>query len=151
MKKFQEYIKEGIVRKRTPNRQRAISLMEESDKKKAFLDISMKSIPKAAFEEQPFGGSSNFIADYCYDIIMELLRAKMVLEGLNAGNSHEAEVSYMLMLGFTEEDAKTMDELRYYRNGIKYYGTILDMEYALKALQFMQKVSPRLRMLILET
>jgi len=144
MKKFQEYIKEGIVRKRTPNRQRAISLMEESDKKKAFLDISMKSIPKDKM-------SSNFIADYCYDIIMELLRAKMVLEGLNAGNSHEAEVSYMLMLGFTEEDAKTMDELRYYRNGIKYYGTILDMEYALKALQFMQKVSPRLRMLILET
>jgi HEPN domain-containing protein len=30
--------------------------------------------------------------------------------------------------------------LRYYRNGIKYYGTILNKEYAEKVLKFMEKM-----------
>jgi hypothetical protein len=83
--------------------------------------------------------NANFIADYCYDILMEIIRAKMFLDGYNANNSHEAEVSYLRTLGFSEADVAFMDELRYYRNGIKYYGTILDKNYADKVLAFMSK------------
>ena len=89
--------------------------------------------------------NANFIVDYCYDIIMEHMRAKMFIDGYNAGNSHEAEVSYMIILGFSESDTRFMDELRYFRNGIKYYGTILDNEYAKKVLQFMNRLYPKIK------
>ena len=83
--------------------------------------------------------NANFIIDYCYDILMEIIRAKMFIEGYNSDNSHEAEISYLKVLGFSEADLTFMDELRYYRNGIKYYGTILDKDYAEKVLVFMNK------------
>jgi hypothetical protein len=70
---------------------------------------------------------------------MEILRAKMFLEGYNASGSHEAEISYLSVLGFSEADLVFMDEIRYYRNGIKYYGTILDNRYAEKVYTFMNK------------
>jgi len=72
----------------------------------------------------------------------------MFIDGYNAGNSHDAEVSYMKNLSFAESEIIFMDELRYYRNGIKYYGTMLDMEYAQKVLQYTHLLFPRLRKLI---
>ncbi len=33
----------------------------------------------------------------------------------------------MIFIGFSEVDTRFMDDLRYYRNGIKYYGTILSI------------------------
>jgi hypothetical protein len=75
---------------------------------------------------------------------MELVRAKMFLDGYNAGNSHEAEVSYMTIIGFSETDAKYMDEIRYYRNGTKYYGTMLNNEYTENVIKFLNKIYPKL-------
>ena len=141
LRKFEEYIKDRIVRKQTPNRHRALSLIKESQEKEDFLEVSLKTIPE---EEM----SANFIVDYCYDIVMELLRARMFMDGYNAGNSHEAEVSYMIVLGFSEADANFMDEIRYYRNGTKYYGTILDMEYADKVKEFTGRISSKLKEII---
>ncbi len=132
MKKFEEFIKKGIVNKQTPNKNRALSLIKEAEEKKAFLNLSLNSIPKEKM-------NANFIIDYCYDILMEIIRAKMFIEGYNSDNSHEAEISYLKVLGFSEADLTFMDELRYYRNGIKYYGTILDKDYAEKVLVFMNK------------
>jgi hypothetical protein len=75
---------------------------------------------------------------------MELIRAKMFLDGYNTSSSHEAEVSYMKILEFKDSDIKHMDELRYYRNGTKYYGTILNLEYAQKTIEFMNRIYPAL-------
>ncbi|HLD55686.1 MAG TPA: hypothetical protein VJB35_05490 [Candidatus Nanoarchaeia archaeon] len=141
MKKFEEFIKNGIVNKQSPNKNRALALIKEAEEKKIFLDLSLSSIPKDKM-------NANFIIDYCYDILMEILRAKMFLEGYNAGNSHEAEVAYLKVLGFSEADVTFMDELRYYRNGTKYYGTILDKAYAEKSLIFMNKNYPKIKRLI---
>src|SRR3989344_9544195 len=138
LRKFEEFLKDGTVKKQTSNLQRALSLVKESEIKKNFLDVSMQNIPKDKM-------NANFIVDYCYDVIMELLRAKMFIDGYNAGNSHEAEVSYMVVIGFSQEDTRFMNELRYYRNGTKYYGTILEMEYARKSLRFLDNVYPKLR------
>lgn len=91
--------------------------------------------------------NANFIVDYCYDVIMELIRAKMLIDGYNPGNSHGAEVSYMEIIGFLEPEIRFIDDVRYYRNGIKYYGTIIDMEYAEKVREFMEKAYPRLKVL----
>ncbi len=138
MKTFEEFTAKGIVRKQTPNLERAHALVNEAEKKKAFLEIALKNIP----DEQI---SPNFIVESCYDILLELIRAKMFIDGFNSGNSHEAEVSYTRLLGVDENDVRFLDELRYFRNGIKYYGRILDKEYATKILKFMNRVYPLLR------
>ncbi|MBN2142181.1 hypothetical protein JW711_02525 [Candidatus Woesearchaeota archaeon] len=55
------------------------------------------------------------------------------------------EVAYLNNLSWNEADIKFMDELRYYRNGIKYYGKILDEEYARQALDFLKRNYPLLK------
>jgi hypothetical protein len=138
---FDEFMRSGKAKRQTPNRQRAISLAKEAKDKKEFLGISIASIP-------PQKMNPNFIVDSCYDIMLEMIRAKMLLDGFNAGSSHEAEVSYMERLGFPETEISFMDEVRYYRNGTKYYGTILSTEYANKVLSFMRRVYPKLSAMV---
>jgi len=136
VKEFKEFIVSGIVKKQSINKSRAESLVNEAEEKRAFLEIAMKSIPEEKM-------NPNFVIDSCYDIIMELVRARLFLAGFNSG-SHEAEVSYMRELGFPEADVRFADELRYNRNGIKYYGTSHDIEYAKKVLGFMKRLHPLL-------
>ena len=137
LRRFVEFVNLGVVRKQTPNRQRAASLVKESESKREFLRAAMRSIPSDKM-------NPNFIAESCYDILMELIRAKMFLDGFNSKGSHEAEVSYMENMGFSVADMRFMDELRYNRNGIKYYGTMLNKEYAAKVLAFLNKTYPRI-------
>ncbi|MBS3138236.1 hypothetical protein J4207_00860, partial [Candidatus Woesearchaeota archaeon] len=89
---------------------------------------------------------ANDFVKSCYDIMMELLRAKMLLNGYNASGigAHEAEVAYMRLLGFEEKDVQFADQIRFFRNGMLYYGTILDKEYAEKVLLFLEKVRKQL-------
>lgn len=141
LKGFEEFIKLGKVKRQTPNAHRALSIAKEVEGKRDFLDVSLKNIPTDKM-------NPNFIVDSCYDILMELIRAKMLLDGYNSGSSHEAEVSYMRNLGFSEFDIRFMDDLRYYRNGTKYYGTILTKEYADEVLKFMKKIYPKIKDLI---
>lgn len=130
---FDEFVKENVVKKQPPNKYRAISLVEEAKQKKKFLERTLKSIPADEM-------NANVIIEISYDIILELLRAKMFLAGYNSINSHEAEVSYMRVLGFSEHDVIFTDELRYYRNGIKYYGKKFTMEYANKVVQYLERI-----------
>lgn len=141
LKKFEEYIKLGIVKQQTPNRARAKSLVKEAEDKKKFLQTAITIIPSEKMH-------SNFIVDSCYDTIIELIRAKMFIDGFNSKTSHEAEVSYMQRINFSEYETKFMDELRYNRNGIKYYGSQLSKGYAEKVLDFLNKVYPKLKEII---
>ena len=72
---------------------------------------------------------------------MELIRAKMLLAGYNAAGfgAHKAEVSFMRVLGFDEKEVQFADQMRFFRNGIVYYGTSLDAEYAQKVIEFTKK------------
>lgn len=138
LRNFEEFLKEGYVKKQTPNRQRALSLIKEAEEKKRFLEISIKNIPEGEM-------NANFVVESCYDILMELVRAKMFLDGYNSSNSHEAEVAYLRILGMAENDVRFVNEIRYYRNGIKYYGTILNKEYSGKVLDFMNMFYPKVK------
>jgi len=138
MKDFNEFLKEGIVRKHSPNAQRALSLFKEANEKKEFLEFTLKNTPTERM-------LPNFIIEYCYDIMLETLRARMLLNGFSSGNSHEAEVAYSISIGFTKQEAQFLDQIRYNRNGIKYYGKILDKEYAGNVLKFFKKVYPLLK------
>jgi hypothetical protein len=113
LKDFDEFVKLGIVRKQTFDKQRAESLILESKNKLRFFE---KLKDKLGFDEL----NPNFVVEICYDVLIQKIRAIMLLRGYKS-ESHEAEVSYLRILGVSESDVDFMNNLRYFRNGIKYY------------------------------
>ncbi len=134
IKKFEDFINEGTVKRQTPNKSRAEFLLKESEKDYSFL---LELLDKIGLTDD----NANSFIKSCYDILMETVRARMLLEGYNASGygAHEAEVAYLNVLGFDEEDIRFADKMRYFRNGMLYYGTILDKEYAEKVIAFTKK------------
>ncbi|MBS3098906.1 hypothetical protein J4462_01705 [Candidatus Pacearchaeota archaeon] len=140
IKDFKEYLSHGIAKKVKPDSERAKSLLQIANKKINFLN---KSIDNLGVNDE----NANEYAEYCYDILMALIRAKMLLDGYNASGlgAHEAEASYARILAFEEKDIQFLDQLRYFRNGILYYGTILDKEYSDKVIIFMRNNYSKLK------
>ena len=143
VKSFEEFIKEGIVKKISPDKQRAENLFLESQRKFSLLQ---KTIKNMGIDDN----NANDYVEYCYDILIFLLRARMLANGYYASGlgAHEAEVSYLKVLGFPESEIGFTDELRYFRNGILYYGASLDREYEEKVIAFTKKNYPKLRKLV---
>jgi hypothetical protein len=140
IKAFNEFVREGIIKKQTPDRSRAEFLIEESEiNYNVFLEI----LKKIKITDK----NANSMIKLMYDILMGVIRAKMLLDGYNATGqgAHEAEISYLRVLGFSENEVQFADQLRYYRNGMLYYGTILDREYAENVLEFLNRIYPVLR------
>lgn len=140
MKDFKEYLEDGTVKKVTPDKQRAENLMQESESKYYFLS---KMIEKLGIDDE---NANNFI-EFCYNIIMYRIRAIMLEQGFSSSGlgAHEAEVAFAARLGFSEKDVRILDQLRYFRNGILYYGKKFDKEYAKKIIQFTRKAIKRLK------
>ncbi len=142
-KSFHDFIKEGIIKKITPNKERAKSLVDESERKTHSLN---EQIEKIGVKNE----NANDYVEYCYDIIMYLIRAKLFTEGYSSSGygAHEAEVSYLEVLGFDESDVQFTDQMRYFRNGVLYYGTSLDAEYAKKCIEFSRAICNKLRQIL---
>ena len=143
LKAFSEYIKEGIVKKIKPDFQRAESLKQTAERKRNSLNVNIQKV--GIMDE-----NANDYIEYGYDILAILIRAKMLIDGFNASGigAHEAEVSYLRALGFNETEVQFVDQMRYFRNGILYYGTLLDKEYAEKVFVFLNKIYPKLKSII---
>ena len=143
IRKFDEFLRENTVKKQSIDKPRAEFLIKESENSYNNL---LEMIQKIKVNNT---NANNFVKS-CYDILMELIRAKMLLEGYNASGfgAHESEVSYMRVLGFDERDVQFADQIRFFRNGILYYGTILDKAYAEKVINFTKRVYSRLKQLI---
>ena len=137
---FEEFIEENIAKRQYPDKSRAKFLIEESENSYENL---LEMIEKLKITDD----NANMFVKACYDILMELIRAKMLLEGYNASGSgaHEAEVAYMRNLGFSEHDVQFADQLRFFRNGMLYYGTMLEKNYAEKTIEFTKKKYLKLR------
>ena len=140
VREFESFIREGVAVRRSPDYNRAKSLAMESEDSYRFL---MDIVEKMGVKES---NANNIIKD-AYDVIMELVRAKMLIVGFDASGqgAHEAEVSYMRNLGFSEGDVRFADQLRYFRNGITYYGKKFDKVYAENVLKFLEKARAKLR------
>lgn len=140
MKDFNNFVKRKIVKIQKSDSSRAEFLIKEADKGYASLQ---EMISKIGINEN----NANLYIKMCYDLIMEPIRAKMLLDGYNASGqgAHEAEIAYLKMLNFKEEDIKFADEIRFFRNSIVYYGTILDKEYAEKVMEFTKKMYKQLK------
>jgi hypothetical protein len=135
MKTFEEYVEEGIVRKISPDPNRAKNLKLEAQRKYELLLVNSK---KLGINDT----NANDFVEYCYNIIMFLIRAKLFEEGYTSSGqgAHEAEVAYTQKIGFLEAQIRFLDELRYFRNGILYYGKRFDAEYAQKVIEFTKKI-----------
>ncbi len=142
LKTFNEYINEGTARKQSPDKHRARSLINESEDS---YKILLSFIKKMGLNDN----NANHVIKNAYDIIMELIRAKMLLDGFTTTGkgAHEAEVSYMAKIGFSNKDVDFANDLRYFRNGIMYYGKKFDKAYAEKIMDFLKRIYPSLRKL----
>ena len=138
-KSFEEYVRQGVIKKSSVNRPRAEFLINESQKALKGLN---KRITVMGIDED----NANSIVKDCYDIIMERIRAKLLLAGYNSSGqcAHEAEVSYLKTLQFSDKDISFLNDLRYFRNSVTYYGKILTVEYVRKVVEFTQKIYPQL-------
>ena len=143
VKSFEEYIQTGVMKQVTINNERARSLSSESARK---LGSLKESLEKIGIKKE---NANDYVED-CYDILMYLLRAKLYQEGYSSSGmgAHEAEVSYLRILGFSEKEFYFMDQLRYFRNGILYYGIRLDSEYAEKVIEFTYNIYPKLKKIV---
>lgn len=142
-KEFEFYIEASIARKCSPDKPRAEFLIRESQNS---MEGLRERIEKIGINNK----NANSIIKDCYDIMMELIRARLLLSGYNASGqyAHEAEVSYLMKLEFPESEVLFLNELRYFRNAITYYGKILDKEYAEKVFEFMNMIYPKLIKLV---
>ena len=137
---FEEYVKRKVLRKKFPDVNRAKSLLEVSSA--SFEDL---------FERIKLMGLTprnvNSIITSAYEVLMEGLRARLLLEGYSAsGNgAHEAEVASLLKFGFSYSHVSFLNGLRNFRNGIFYYGKTFDLDYASKVLSFLNEVYPKLK------
>tara|TARA_Y100000296_G_C5172602_1_gene258127 strand:- start:1546 stop:1998 length:453 start_codon:yes stop_codon:yes gene_type:complete len=138
-KEFEYYLKKGVIRKSSQNKPRAKFLIKESE-------ISLEGLKERIKIIGINDKNANSIIKDCYDIIMELIRAKLFLEGYNSSGSyaHEAEISYLKKVKFKESEIFFLNELRYFRNSVTYYGKILDKEYAGKVFDFLNKIHSKL-------
>ncbi len=135
VRSFEEFIKEGIIKKISPDRQRAENLFLESERKFSLLQ---KTIKNMGIDDN----NANDYVEYCYNIIMFLLRAKMLEQGYTGSGqgAHEAEVAFARNIDFSESEVQFLDQLRYFRNGILYYGKRFDKEYANQTIKFTKKI-----------
>ncbi|MBS3116570.1 hypothetical protein J4421_03145 [Candidatus Woesearchaeota archaeon] len=140
IRKFEEFVKERVVKKQSIDKSRAEFLFKESENSYNYLLEKIRLMKISDINANDFVKS-------CYDILMELIRAKMLLNGYNASGVgwHEAEVSYLRILGFVEKDVQFADQIRFFRNGMLYYGTILDKEYAEIVIEFTKRIYSKLK------
>ncbi len=77
IRNFEEFIKENIVKKQSIDKSRAEFLIKESENSYKNL---LEMLQKIKLSDN---NANNFLKS-CYDILMELIRAKMLLERYNA-------------------------------------------------------------------
>ena len=142
LRSFDEFLTLGIVRKTFCDKLRAKSLVEEATKRELFLSELGKKLNLS-------DSNANYFIEASYDILIELIRAKLFSDGFNvsAQGNHEAEVTYLQKLGFLESEVRFMNDLRYFRNGILYYGKSYGSEYGKNVLGFLNSMYPQLKKL----
>lgn len=140
MKLFEEYVGECIVYKTTPDLERAKNLILQAERKMRSL---LENLKKVGITED----NTNDYVEACYDILMFLVRAELYLKGYVAcgQGAHEAEVAFARNMSVVESDLLFLDRMRYFRNGMLYYGTIVDSEYVEKVIVFTKRLYNQLK------
>ncbi len=134
MRTFKEFVGQGIVKRRKKDEARARSLVESAEKRKNVMEKYLPLNQETAVH----------IIEESYDVMRELLEAKLSKEGYKSYN-HEAVIAYLAELGFSQEEILFADRLREVRHGTKYYGKNVSMEYAQKVKDFLESIYEKLK------
>lgn len=134
MTEFEDFIKKGEVKKKETNKILAEALKKSADK-------NIRFVKKLDINDE----NAEHIVQDCYDIIRELIEAKLSIDGYKS-YSHEATILYLKRFKqFNELELEFIDNLRKLRNNIKYYGKESTAEEAKKTLNFMDKILNKLK------
>jgi len=123
---FEDFIKEGSVRRVSPDRQLARSLVK-------IAKLRLKNLESISIMDE---NSFSFIEN-CYEAIREMIDALMALKGFKS-YSHEASVEflkdfYSLKIGYAL--VNKVDNYRKIRNDIKYKGLLTTKKEAEEILK----------------
>jgi len=132
MESFESFIERKVVRKVSPDKQRAKKLI--IDGKNRLRDVQLLDI-----EKMP-----KFVFENVYDAIRDFLDAILLNEGYKS-YSHEASIAYLLDKGIDVYIINKLDKFRYKRDDSRYYGEEISVEEAksIKAfyLEFKHKIN----------
>jgi len=134
--KFEDFIKEGKVRKATPDK-----LMIKSIIKNTFEDL--KFLEQTKLTEL---SKRKLVTNY-YDSLRSLLEAKAILQGYKI-YSHEA-FSFFLKEKLNQEVLSIkFDRLRKIRNGLNYYGKSLQLKEAEDIIEDLKELIEQIKRLL---
>ena len=134
MLSWNEYIRQGYIRKISKNKGVIKSLMQISDNRiKIFSEMTLNQ------------QNSSIIFSNYYDAIREICEAISLLNGYKI-YSHEA--IGLLMKEILKEDAIYIkfDKFRTMRNGVNYYGNNIDFNEALQSIEDIKQMINKLKM-----
>ena len=136
---FEEYLN-NVVKTIAPDFSRAKALKRDAEQTFQFLKEIIK---RMGITDE----SANTLIKMSYDLIMDLVRAKMFQKGLHARGegAHEATVAYLRVLQCKEGDVQFANEMRDIRHRIMYRGEKFSKTYAELAVQFLEKMYPQLQ------
>ena len=134
---FEAFLKKGEVRLQEKNIILAKALIKSSEK-------AMNFVKTLKVNDET---SEHIISD-SYDIMRELIEAKLAAEGYKS-YSHEATILFLKKFPqFKESEIDFLDNIRKIRNSIKYYGKESNETEAKKVLSFLNSILPKLKKLI---
>lgn len=137
MKKFEDFLESGDVRKQEKNEILSKSLMKSVEK-------SLKNIYRVKVDDL----NAESVISEVYDIIRKFIDSILSLEGYKS-YSHEASILFLRKFSiFAESEIIFLDNLRKIRNGIKYYGKEADIDSSLRSISFMNSIIPKLNKIL---
>ncbi len=134
MLSWDEYIKQGSIRKTFPNKGVIKSLIQTSDNRiKTFSEISLN--------EQ----NSSIIFSNYYDALREICESIALLNGYKI-YFHEAIGLFLREI--LKEDAifAKFDKFRIIRNGVNYYGNAISLNEALQYIDDIKRIIDKLKL-----
>jgi len=135
MKNFEYYLKEGKVKKASPDIELAKALIKDADSRR----LKIKALDTKEF--------SKIIFENIYDALRNLIDSILAIDGYKS-YSHEASISYLKKYSFEDYTLEKIDNFRFQRNGSKYYGKDLEVDVVSDILIFYDLISPRLKKIL---
>ncbi len=90
---------------------------------------------------------SKFIFENMYDALRDFCDALLALDGFKS-YSHQASISYLTKEGFDFSAIEEFDQLRYKRNGSKYYGQVVSEESAKQIKDFYIRIKEKINKIL---
>jgi len=138
--KFENYIKIGKAKKKTPDKVEAISLIEKAEKRMKYIRLLNEDTSSLVFED-------------AYESAREAAQSLMSIKGYKP-YSHEATISFLkdfFTKKFTEQELREFDRYREIRNNSIYKAVNISTEDAKKCIEFSKLIIKKIKEVINET